>query len=120
MGLKQASDLFHIENTKANITIQQLNFYNGVIKNQVLNIIVAENLTILDSNCSISNSTNEDRKIIYSSIGGCFRTQNIFFRKFVNVKIFDSFSDKTTFGIKILDDLTVLTKLKPVYFVPKV
>ena len=119
MGLKQASDLFHIENTKANITIQQLNFYNGVIKNQVLNIIVAENLTILDSNCSISNSTNEDRKIIYSSIGGCFRTQNIFFRKFVNVKIFDSFSDKTTFGIKILDDL-VLAKLKPVYFVPKV
>ena len=103
-----------------NITINQLNFYNGIIKNHVLNIIFAENLTILYSNCSLSNSTNENRKTIYTSIGGCFRTQNIFFREFRNVSIFDSFSDKTTFGIKIIDDLSLVTNLKSILYVPKV
>ena len=81
---------------------------------------MAESLTIMNSNCSLSNSTNENRKTIYTSIGGCFRTQNIFFRQFINVSIFDSFSDKTTFGIKIIDDLTIVTYLKPALWVPKV
>ena len=81
---------------------------------------MAESLTIINSNCSLSNSTNENRKTIYTSIGGCFRTQNIFFREFINVSIFDSFSDKTTFGIKIIDDLTIVTYLKPAFWVPKV
>ena len=73
-----------------------------------MNIILAENLTIINLNCSISNSTNENRKKIYNSVGGCLRTQNIYFREFKNIFIFDSFSDKTTFGIKIIDDTSML------------
>ena len=112
--------MFHFENTNSNITINQLQFNNGVIKKHVLNAILAQNLTIVSSNCSISNSTNDDRKTIYTSIGGCFRTQNIFYREFLNVSVFDSFSDKTSFGIKIIDDISIVTNLKPPSFVPKV
>ena len=69
---------------------------------------MAANLTIIDTNCTVSNSTNEERNIIYHSTGGCFRTQNILYRQFRNVKIFDSFSDKTTYGIKIIDDSSLM------------
>jgi len=116
----QVNDLFHFENSQSNITIEQVNFYNGVLKNQFLNVILAENLTIVDTNCTVSNSTNEAREIIYKLIGGCFRTENIFYREFRNVMVFDSFSDQTTYGIKIIDDLFVVQNIKSFPYVPLV
>lgn len=100
--------------------MQKLIFYNGIIKNQVLNVILAEHLQIIDSNCSVSNSTAEKRQNIYTSVGGCFRTQNIFFREFININIFDSFSDQTTFGIKIIDDMSFFTNFQLSPYIPKV
>ena len=112
--------MFHIENSKSNITINQLNFYNGVVLNHVLNIIFAESLFISNSNCTVSNSTNNNRSHIYKSTGGCFRTQNILHREFHYVNIFNSFSDKTTYGIKIIDDLASLYLLKSSILIPTV
>lgn len=55
-------------------------------------------------NCTVSNSTSQNRTFLYHLTGGCIRTINIFFRKFENVQIFDSFSDKTAYGIIINDN----------------
>lgn len=75
-----------------------------IILGYAFNIISARNVIMNNIICKISNSTNQNRSFIYSSIGGCIRSINIFFRKFENMQIIDSFSDKTTYGIIIKDD----------------
>lgn len=68
--------------------------------------MIAQNVTLSNIKCTISNSTNKNRNVIYNSIGGCIRTNDIYFRNFENIHIFNSFSDKTSFGIIILDKQT--------------
>ena len=44
-------------------------------------------------------------------LGGCFRTKNIFSRKFENIFVEDSCSGKTTVGIKIIDEKVEIEKM---------
>lgn len=68
------------------------------------NFIKASNVVIMDMKCIASNSTAQNRSFVYTATGGCVRTTNTMFRKFENIEIMDSFSDKTTYGIIINDD----------------
>ena len=91
--------------------MQYAAFVDNVVKGHTVNVISVINLTILDTNCSISNSSRSARNIIYTSIGGCFRSQNIIKRNFTNIRVFNSFSDKTTYGLIIMDDSGALESL---------
>ena len=104
-------DLIHIEASQASIFLQYAVFVDNVVKGHAVNIISALNLSIFDTNCSISNSSSSARDIIYYSVGGCFRSQNIINRNFTNMRVFDSFSDKTTYGLIIIDDSDALQSL---------
>lgn len=81
-----------------------MSFIDSVVGKHALEIINANQLILKSINCSISNSTNENRSLIYKSIGGCFKTKNIYSREIDNLKIFNSFSDTTSYGIKIIDE----------------
>lgn len=84
--------------------MKNVSFSNIVSHGYVVNLNIANNLIILDSQCSMGNSTAQNRSYKYSSLGGCFRSTNVFFRKFEGVKVFDCFSDKTTYGIILIDN----------------
>ena len=91
--------------------VQDGSFNDNVIRGHIMNVIFLPSLQIFDTNCSINNSTNDFRTNIFNNIGGCFRTQNILYRNFKNIVIFNSFSDKTTFGIKIIDELSAICQI---------
>jgi hypothetical protein len=44
-------------------------------------------------------------------LGGCFRTENVILRIFEDVTIKNSFSGKTTVGIKVIDEKKVIEKM---------
>jgi len=75
-----------------------------IIRGHFINAILLTNITIIDTNCSISNETTLLQNMTFNSIGGCFRIENAYNSYFENLLIFDSFSDKTTYGITIIDD----------------
>lgn len=61
----------------------------------------ANQVLLKEINCSINGFVKGKN---YTSIGGCIRLENIYIRTIKNVKIHDCFSDKTTFGFKIIDN----------------
>lgn len=93
-----------------------MSFIDSIAGKQVLDILNANNLTLVRVNCSISNTTNENRSLLYNSIGGCIRTRNIYHRRIENLKVFNSFSDTTSFGLKIIDESDYFTKLIAEYY----
>ncbi len=103
--------MIYIENSTNNVLVQAGSFVDNMIRGHIMNVILIPKLQVIDTNCSINNSTSDLRMNIFKNIGGCFRTQNIFYRNFKNVKISNSFSDKTSFGIKIIDDLSIFYQI---------
>ena len=83
--------------------ITKTTFTDNVIKGHVINAISLPLIEMKEINCTMSNFTSDLPEVIYNSIGGCFRTMNILRRRFQKVEVFDSFSDSTAFGLKIID-----------------
>ena len=75
---------------------------------------IANSCSLLISNI-YCNSTNLLPNKINEGTGGFLRTINILYRKFINVTLENSFSNQTTIGIKIIDDIDDLNKLKNYY-----
>lgn len=86
------------------ITVNQVNLEDFVNFGYAFNLIDANKLIVTNLKCTASNSTTQNRSMIFRSTGGCLRTIDISYRNFENLKIHDSFSDKTTYGIIIKDN----------------
>lgn len=106
-----AKNFISIQNTHSDILVENINIIDNVIGKHFFDIFNAQNLTLIRINCSISNTTIENRDLFYSSIGGCIRTKNIFHRKIENLRIINSFSDMTSFGIKIIDEIEFFSNI---------
>ena len=102
------SNLFHLQNITGVINFDFVDFSDNIIKDHVINAIFLQSMIINNTNCSNCNFINDYPNVKWSSIGGCFKTKNILKRQFENINIINSFSDKTSFGIKIIDDMNQL------------
>lgn len=100
--------------------IENISVRDSIVGKNVLEIINANQLRLKKINCSISNSTNENRSLIYKSVGGCIKTKNIYSREIENLIIFNAFSDTTSFGIKIIDENDYLSQNNSTAFEIKV
>lgn len=93
-----------------NILLNKISLEDFVTLGYAFNVVSANNAFMSNIRCTVSNSTSRNRSFLYNSIGGCLRTINIIFRKFENVEIINSFSDKTTYGLIIKDDPKILNE----------
>lgn len=112
----KGNNFFLIQNTYSDIFIENISFIDSIVGGQAFDILNVNTLTLMRINCSISNTTDESRSLVYNFIGGCIRTRNIYQRKIENLRIFNSFSDTTSFGLKIIDETTFFSKLNSKYF----
>ena len=77
------------------------------MKNQLIDIIYVNSLIINNTICSKNNLKYEN----YKYLGGCFRSENVVERIYLNVSISKVYSDYTTVGIKIIDSNTILQQI---------
>lgn len=113
---KIGNDLFHLKNSITDLTINNVKLEDFVSFGYVFNVIDANNIAVNNLKCTVSNSTSQNRTMIFHSTGGCLRTIDVLYRNFENVKILDSFSNKTAYGIIIKDNhefaVSNITKVK--------
>lgn len=101
--------IFEISHIKKGVIVSNISFINNTIKYQLMNIEYTPYLQMMNIICSFLN-----KLIILNdfSFGGCFRTSNILNRLFFNISIGYSYSDKTTIGIKVIDNPISLKSLE--------
>jgi len=83
------------------LEIQKVNFIQNEVLFQLLTINNCYNVTLRDVTC---NFTNDKNGTLFNSGGGGIKFYNTQFRTIFNLKITNSFSGKTTFGVKFIDD----------------
>lgn len=85
------------------------NFIQNTIQGHLVEISNIPKIEFYNIRCAFTNpEINIDEKL---KLGGCFRTKNIVSRKFEKVFVEDSFSGKTTVGIKIIDTKDEIEKM---------
>ena len=104
--------MFFIQNITGTVSFVGVDFVDNIIHGHVIEAILLQNLIINNTNCTNGDSINKYPNIHWNNIGGCFRTINILNRHFENIKIINSFSDKTSFGIKIIDEINQLKSIQ--------
>ena len=83
--------------------MQNFIFDDNVINGQIFYVSMLKTFEINDALCKLKNFTSDFLNTTFEIIGGSIKTTNIFIRKFENLRLIDSFSDQTSFGIKIID-----------------
>ena len=84
------------------------------------NIIISKHIiTLYNINrFSIENTIFHSINLVYYDLfkaGGCIRTQNVLKRTFFNLTIFNTFSEYTAPGLKIIDEKDKLLLLSSLY-----
>lgn len=107
--------MFYIEKTYSDVLVQNFIFDDNVINGQIFYVSMLKTFEINDALCILKNFTSDFTNKTFEIIGGSIKTTNIFIRKFENLRLIDSFSDQTSYGIKIIDtnefgDLTNILK----------
>lgn len=95
--------MFYIEKTYSDVLVQNFIFDDNVINGQIFYVSMLKTFEINDALCKLKNFTSDFLNTTFEIIGGSIKTTNIFIRKFENLRLIDSFSDQTSFGIKIID-----------------
>ena len=83
--------------------MNNVTFIDNIIKGHAINVMFLPVVMMSDIICINGNYTSDNPQEIFVMIGGCLRTLNIIKRSFENIKIYNSFSDTTTYGLKIID-----------------
>ena len=94
-------NLLFLEKVRGTININFMLFEQNEIFSQILNI--EESINIIMNN-TICNFTNNKNGVFYPAAGGGFRIYNALYKTIMNLEVSYSFSVKTCFGIKIIDD----------------
>lgn len=94
-------NLLHCQNIWRMLVFRFLVFNENEIVSQILNVQEALNISIENTICTFTNNKNGS---LYQAGGGAFRLYNILYKRMINIEISHSFSTKTCFGIKIIDD----------------
>ena len=103
------TDFIFLQNITESFLFQVI-FSDNIVREHHVNAIYMKKFIMNDCICTTIFQNEGDY------FGGCFRSLNILYRKYIKVKIMNRFSDKTAFGIKIIDYEHILNQIKEIFF----
>lgn len=96
-------NILRLEKLCGNLILNYMKFEENEVYSHILSVKEARNITINNTICIYTNNKNA---VLYQNAGGVFRLYNTLNKIINNLEISFSFSVKTCFGIKIIDDST--------------
>lgn len=107
-------DLIYIEKTINEIVFENVTFNKNIISRHAIHVNGARELILNKLVCKENNYLSDKTTIFENEPkGGCFRMENILNRYLFDIEISECFSDKTSFGITIIDKTEIISSLFP-------